>query len=184
MGSPTGMVVGGMIGEQAEIHLGINRPKFAGVSGGNCPITSLPSPAYNCVAWALGFDDQFWWPVPWAGGGQWPVHLARRDDIATFVELFRHFGFFPCLSTRLAHGSELIALYGLPLNESFLVPNLPTLSQTDLLGFQFRHVARQLPSGVWTSKLGLSFDMEHPDPVSLEGAAYGRVVLYMARART
>ncbi len=35
------------------------------------------------------------------------------------------------------------------------------------------HVARQLPSGVWTSKLGSAEDIEHDSLAALEGPIYG-----------
>jgi hypothetical protein len=42
------------------------------------------------------------------------------------------------------------------------------------------HVARQLPNGKWTSKLGLREDIEH-DLEALEGPEYGSVVLILSR---
>jgi len=42
------------------------------------------------------------------------------------------------------------------------------------------HVARQLPSGRWSSKLGALQDIEH-DLHDLEGTEYGSVVLVMKR---
>jgi hypothetical protein len=46
------------------------------------------------------------------------------------------------------------------------------------------HVARQLSTGAWTSKLGRSQDIEHRTELVLEGAGqdcYGHVRLYMKR---
>jgi hypothetical protein len=43
------------------------------------------------------------------------------------------------------------------------------------------HVARLLPSGRWSSKLGEWIDIEH-DLSALEGPAYGRVASVMRRA--
>lgn len=42
-------------------------------------------------------------------------------------------------------------------------------------------MARQLPTGRWTSKLGGSEDIEHASPTELEGDMYGTVVLYMRK---
>ncbi|MBX9791339.1 MAG: hypothetical protein K2Y37_20660 [Pirellulales bacterium] len=50
-------------------------------------------------------------------------------------------------------------------------------------GFVFKHVARQLENGNWTSKLGRLADIEHRELDWLSGEAYGVVVLYMSRAR-
>jgi hypothetical protein len=43
-----------------------------------------------------------------------------------------------------------------------------------------RHGARQLATGLWTSKLGKAEDIEH-QLHDLEGTAYGSVVLVMKR---
>jgi hypothetical protein len=50
-------------------------------------------------------------------------------------------------------------------------------------GFAFKHVARQLESGSWTSKLGKLADIEHRELQWLAGEAYGVVMLCMSRAR-
>ena len=44
------------------------------------------------------------------------------------------------------------------------------------------HMARQLPTDRWTSKLGGLEDIEHASPAELEGREYGIVVQYMRRA--
>ena len=44
------------------------------------------------------------------------------------------------------------------------------------------HAARQLPSGMWTSKIGDEEDIEHVSPSVLEGAEYGTVAVVMKRA--
>jgi hypothetical protein len=44
-------------------------------------------------------------------------------------------------------------------------------------------MARQLESGSWTSKLGVSEDIRHDDVSSVAGAIYGSVVSYFKRAR-
>ena len=45
-----------------------------------------------------------------------------------------------------------------------------------------QHVARQLESGLWTSKLGLSVDISH-SLHDLEGDTYGEVAALLCRAR-
>jgi hypothetical protein len=44
------------------------------------------------------------------------------------------------------------------------------------------HAARQLPSGRWTSKLGLRQDIEH-ELHNLDGDEYGQAELFMRRVR-
>ena len=43
------------------------------------------------------------------------------------------------------------------------------------------HMARQLRSGKWTSKLGELEDIEHDDLAILEGECYGQVVTILKR---
>ena len=63
--------------------------------------------------------------------------------VECFIDAYRTLGYEPCDSEVVEKGFEKIALY-VQVNGS------PT------------HVARQLPNGIWTSKLGRSFDIEHP----------------------
>lgn len=44
-----------------------------------------------------------------------------------------------------------------------------------------QHVARQLPDGNWTSKLGKGEDIQHNSLDSLEGDLYGKVAIFMMR---
>lgn len=43
------------------------------------------------------------------------------------------------------------------------------------------HAARQLPSGLWTSKCGRSFDIEHATEHDAGGGTYGEATVYMRR---
>ena len=49
------------------------------------------------------------------------------------------------------------------------------------IGGRTKHMARQLPSGAWTSKLGDLEDIEHESLSALEGSDYGNVAMIMAR---
>ena len=46
---------------------------------------------------------------------------------------------------------------------------------------EFTHVALQLPTGRWTSKLGGLEDIEHDTLKALEGIDYGEPVRFMKR---
>ncbi len=50
-------------------------------------------------------------------------------------------------------------------------------------GGQWTHAARQLPSGAWTSKLGMDEDIEHDTPECLCGPDYGTAYCVMQRPR-
>lgn len=45
------------------------------------------------------------------------------------------------------------------------------------------HMARQLPNGSWTSKLGSMEDISHDDINSLCGSDYGEVVAFLQRRK-
>ena len=46
-----------------------------------------------------------------------------------------------------------------------------------------QHVARQLASGTWTSKIGSLEDIEHSTVAALEGKEYGTAKVIMKRKR-
>lgn len=47
---------------------------------------------------------------------------------------------------------------------------------------EFRHVARQLPNGRWTSKMGDWEDIEHETPDVLIGNFYGSKLIFMEKS--
>jgi hypothetical protein len=124
---------------------------------GNHRITSPATSDYNCVAWSAGDTTRWWQP-----GSYWPVKLLPGDHgIAVLEQAFRALGFSDCEGEQLEPGFEKVALYG-----STLI---------------YTHIARQLPSGEWTSKLGRSADIEHETPDDVAGGIYGEVVQFMKR---
>ena len=122
-------------------------------------ITSPESRKYNCIAWAVGDDKNWWWPDTDA----WPDDITAEENLETFIRLFNAFGYDICQSDLLEDGFERVAIY---TDRS----DIPT------------HVAKQLPNGKWTSKLGSLEDIEH-SLQALEGREYGKVVMIMKRVR-
>lgn len=45
----------------------------------------------------------------------------------------------------------------------------------------YTHAARQLPNGLWTSKLGQLEDITHATPQVIAGSDYGEVMQFMKR---
>jgi hypothetical protein len=127
-------------------------------------LTSLESTAYNCVAWAAGESDRAWWPDS-QDTAYWPEGVPRETTVAAFVAAFQTLGYELCAEGSLEEGIEKIALYTLN--------GKPT------------HVARQLSSGRWTSKLGKWVDIEHATPESVLNfpncRIYGEPTQYMKR---
>jgi hypothetical protein len=168
------------------------------------PYPGQPLSKYNCFAYALGKTDAFW-----AYNAEWPPDVPRRpefpDHIDGYIELFTTFGYASCSAlsgVRPDHfdqeeGLEKVALYA---KEN---------SANGITYLQCPHVAKQLPSGNWSSKNN-QFDIFEHAPESLESESgstnphasptecreprpdggfyihqpmnYGRVVLVMSRS--
>jgi hypothetical protein len=124
----------------------------------NYRITSPLSWEYNCIAWAVGLTDSWWWPVP---GRFWPADVPRDETLEAVIAAFATRTFSSCSSSTLEAGLEKIAIYA--------KENVPT------------HAARQLSNGWWTSKLGPSFDIEHANLAALAGGVYGGPVAFLCR---
>jgi hypothetical protein len=135
---------------------------FPGLLGTVYRVTSPADPDYNCIAWAAGVTDDWWWPhpEPWAF---WPPGVTRERTVAAFEEAFAWLGYTPCEGEAYETGFEKVALYA-------TADGRPT------------HMARQLSEGRWTSKLGEQVDIEH-ELHSLAGDLYGAVVRILRRAR-
>ena len=125
--------------------------------------TSEIDPVYNCVAYAAGRTDVFWWPDPFAPplDDYWPTNVTREETIEAFVELYATFHYEPCTDGSLESGYEKVVIYA--------ISTTPT------------HAARQLPDGTWTSKLGTYEDIQHHDLECLNGPCYGQPVRFMRR---
>ena len=138
----------------------ISRRDFPRLDDRNHRVTSPATPDYNCITWSVGDTDHWWQP-----GSFWPVEPPPADyGIGTLEQGFLALGFEDCGGDERLEGDfEKFALYG---SSPF-----------------YTHAARQLPDGRWTSKLGLSEDIEHDAPDHLAGGVYGEVVQIMRRRR-
>lgn len=123
-------------------------------------VTSPSDVDYNCVAWAAGHNDKFFWPYP----DYWPKNIPLNNHLASFIKFYESFGYKVCNDDRLERNYEKIAIY-VTENTEFV-----------------QHAARQLENGKWTSKLGQHKDIEH----TLEGltkSSYGEVAVVMIRKK-
>ena len=139
--------------------------KFPHLAHSPYSITSPSSPGYNCIAWAAGETDRWWWPpVSGSFAYYWPPNILLQETLDAFVEAFGVIGFSPCGDPHVEQGYEKIALYVGSRGK-------PT------------HTARQLPDGRWTSKLGSGQDIEH-ELDGLTGSLYGAVAQILKRPIT
>jgi len=124
-------------------------------------ITSPETVEYNCIAWAAGEMDCWWWPDSMETKF-WPIEVKREDTLESFVKAFETLSYSVCKSPAYENGFEKIAIYSDNNGK-------PT------------HAARQLNSGFWTSKLGSSFDIEHGFEGVSDSDAYGEISVIMKR---
>jgi hypothetical protein len=123
-------------------------------------ITSPASDVYNCIAWAAGDTEHWWWPSDPART-YWPLGAPRRETLETFRNVLATLGYVVCEQADLKPGFEQIALFA-------EADGTPT------------HAARQLRDGTWTSKLGMSKHIQHALE-DLTSAAYGSVAQILKR---
>lgn len=135
-----------------------------------CPyqLTSPFDENYNCIAWAAGDVTNWWWPTAGSKPNYWPEAVPADETIPAFVEAFASLGYTECEGGGYEPGFEKVALYADQ-------DGIPT------------HMARQLPDGTWTSKIGELPDIQHGTLEALEGmggegeASYGWVVKFLRR---
>ena len=122
--------------------------------------TSPRTREYNCIAWAAGVTNEWWWPG--SPDDYWPIQAPQNESLGAFIVAFVSQGFVSCADGYLQEGFEKVAIY--------------------VKDDEVQHMARQLPSGYWTSKIGKNIDIEHVDLEALEGPLYGSVAHFMRRA--
>ncbi len=124
------------------------------------------TPAYNCIAFAIG-DESQWWEHG-ARLTYWPPGIQRGDNLESWIKVFEVHGYVRADDGSLEQEFEKVAIY-------VDLDMLPT------------HVAKQLSDGRWKSKLGKGHDIEHDTLDALEGDQmdeYGMVAQFLKRETT
>ena len=134
---------------------------------GGYEITSDQADQPNCIGYALG-SNLYFDPVAiggWLAGYYWPPDIGDDYSVETSLRLFGLFRFQECDGGDLEPGMEKIAIY---IGED---------QETS-------HVALQLPSGEWTSKLNKLEDIRHRTLDELiSPPEYMAVAKFMSRPR-
>ena len=60
---------------------------FPGLVGSDYQLTSPPDLTYNCIAWAMGESDRWWWPDS-QDIAFWPEGIERRETVEAFFKMF------------------------------------------------------------------------------------------------
>lgn len=134
--------------------------EFPGLLATAYEVTSPRDPKYNCIAYALGDVNHFWYDAK-IRGYYWPPGEPSADTLEGWLKVFSIFGYTETDDDSLELDYEKIAIYAGAEGPE--------------------HVARQKASGLWTSKMGKGRDIDHHTLAALEGESYGGVVKIMKR---
>lgn len=124
-------------------------------------ITSPETWRYNCIAWAFGDDQKWYWPTE-IPQHYWPPNIRRELDMQSFIELYQLVKYKVCVDGSVEVGFEKIAIFA-------------------HLNGEPSHAARQLPNGNWTSKMGPWHDVEHTLNSMNNSVGYGNAIVFMSR---
>jgi hypothetical protein len=123
-------------------------------------VKSCRTVKYNCIAYAMGDEENVCWP----GVKYLPGRVPKDDSLTAFIGAFANLGYECCNEGGVEPGFEKVVLY------------------VDERHGRVTHAARQLPDGFWTSKLGPQWDINHlVEGVCGPHPAYGRVAQFLRR---
>jgi len=123
--------------------------------------TSPQTSGYNCIAWAAEDTEKWWWPSP---DSFWPLDSIGDETVESFQRAFQTArGYAVCEGGDPEQGFEKVAIFA--------------------RGQRVTHMARQLQSEVWTSKLGSGWDISHKSLAGVNCSEYGEAVSFMRRPK-
>lgn len=144
---------------------------------GSFVIKSEKTTAYNCIAWAMGFDDRWVDHLPdndIAKKKWWPDGVARDYNPETLVAAFEKLGFEKCNDDQEEAGYDKVALYKVS-------PLVNPITFQVIANEGWSHAARVLSANIYHSKIGSSFDIYHRSGDIFNGPFYGEVFQFMKR---
>ena len=135
---------------------------------GNFIVNSDPNFFYNCIGFAIGYEDIWVAPsqrrsIPWFW---WPDTVPFDDQPESLVDTFHYFGFEVCPDDDPEEGYDKVALYS--------------------KDGHWKHAARIIGENLYHSKLGEAYDILHRGGDVLDRAtkaedSYGVPFLFMRR---
>ena len=133
--------------------------RFPNLSSSQYGKTSDQNGLYNCIAYAAG-DTSTWWD----NKAYWPQKAKKGKTTQHLVGVYRTLGYQVCDNGELEEGFEKVTIYANRIGN-------------------WKHAAKQLENGHWSSKLGEEEDIFHSTPKALEGEIYGAVAQFLKRPR-
>jgi len=135
-------------------------------------ITSPQTDEYNCIAWAMGFNDRWVDCWPEVEGHWWPPIEVCDLKPESLVKAFEYVNFVKCKDCDSEDGFEKVALY--MLDDGI---NPETGNHEPI----WTHASRVLSDKECHSKMGQSFDVHHSNGDIFEGSCYGHIYAFMKR---
>lgn len=137
----------------------------------NFEILSPQTPKYNCIAWAMQFEDR-WVDIFEYPGHWWPDGVEKTMSPSALIHAFEAVGFNLCDNNNWEDGFDKVVLY--------------KKADED----QWTHAARIVSETTEHSKFGPSFDGTHSHNVlcatglGYENQSYGVAYAFMKRSKT
>ncbi len=136
----------------------------------NFEILSPETPKYNCIAWAMQFEDR-WVDVVDGPGFWWPNGVEKTMLPSDLIHAFEAVGFTLCANSHLEDGFDKVVLYKKEDSE------------------EWTHAARIISDTMEYSKFGQSWDGTHSRGVlcktgiGYENFSYGVPYAFMKRSK-
>ncbi len=131
----------------------------------NFKISSPCSQIYNCIAWAMQYEDRWVDILDTLPGHWWPGGVEKDMKSETLVQAFEAEGFIRAENHIPEDGFDKVVLY--------------KKENAD----EWTHAARIVSQTKEHSKFGQAWDGYHSDN-SLESQSYGKPFAYMKREQT
>lgn len=142
-------------------------------------IQSPETPEYNCIAWAMGFNDRwvdYFLDYDISRKKWWPDGVARDSKPDTLIAAFKQLGFVECEDDSNEEGFDKVALYKVsPLTDPYTGETIANEGWT--------HAARVVSSDMYHSKIGSLFDIYHRSGDVFMGTSYGDIYQFMKRKK-
>ena len=78
---------------------------FPKLRGKAYQVTSPRNEAYNCIAWAAGVTNNWWWPLGDPRKSHWPEGVPRQETLESFRLAFSTLRYTTCDRAELEPGS-------------------------------------------------------------------------------
>ncbi len=150
----------------------------------NFIILSPTTEVYNCIAWAMQFDDRWVEPTDEdIEGVWWPKEAEVSYRPEALIQAFQAVGFVECDDTTVEDDYDKVILYKKTIQ-------IQRIGKKEPMDFEvWAHASRLVADSVELCKFGKSFDGEHSHNVlenvsaGYEEKSYGCAYAYMKRKK-